>query len=83
MNSNFKMSLDRVEGNFTVLFVRYEESNKIDFPIYLLPTGLKEGDILETGISKDEKETEDAKKRVASLIEHLKNKSSRTVDFLL
>ena len=74
MNRNFKVSLDRVEGDIAVLLVRDEESIKVDFPVSLLPTGSKEGDIIEISISRDEKETEDAKKRVSSLIEKLKNK---------
>ncbi|WP_205804455.1 DUF3006 domain-containing protein [Methanolobus halotolerans] len=74
MNSNFKVSLDRVEEDIAVLLVRDDESIKIDIPLPLLPSGCKEGDILDINIERDEKETEDAKKRVSSLIEKLKNK---------
>lgn len=74
MNNNFKVSLDRVEGNIAVLLVRDEESIKIDIPTSLLPAGSKEGDILDINIVKDEKESEDAKERVSSLLDKLKNK---------
>ncbi|AFV25178.1 hypothetical protein Mpsy_2979 [Methanolobus psychrophilus R15] len=72
--TSFKVSLDRVEGDIAVLLVRDEESIKIDFPLSLLPDSSREGDILDISILRDEKETEDAKKRVSSLIEKLKNK---------
>ncbi|MEZ5334349.1 MAG: DUF3006 domain-containing protein [Methanolobus sp.] len=74
MNNNFKVSLDRVEGNIAVLLVRDEESIKIDIPMSLLPAGSKEGDILAINIVKDERESEDAKERVSSLLDKLKNK---------
>ncbi|MDG6219105.1 MAG: DUF3006 domain-containing protein [Candidatus Thermoplasmatota archaeon] len=72
--TSFKVSLDRVEEGIAVLLVRDDESIKIDIPLSLLPSGSKEGDILDININRDEKEAEDAKKRVSSLIEKLKNK---------
>jgi Protein of unknown function (DUF3006). len=72
--TSFKVTIDRVEGNLAVLLVREKESIQIDFPLSLLPVGSKEGDILAINIARDEKETENAKKRVSSLIEKLKNK---------
>lgn len=71
---NFKVTLDRIEEDVAVLFVRDEEKIKINIPIFLLPLGSREGDILEITITKDVQETADAKERVSSMLEKLKNK---------
>jgi len=63
------------DGELTVLLISNGESIKLDIPLTLLPDGCKEGDILDISIQKDEKETEDAKERVTSLIEKLKSKN--------
>ena len=52
-----------------------EESVRINIPFFLLPEESKEGDILDITIAKDVQETEDAKERVSSLLEKLKNKN--------
>jgi hypothetical protein len=72
---SFKVTLDRIEGCTAVLLVRDEESVRINIPLFLLPAESKEGDILNITIAKDVKETEDAKERVSSLLEKLKNKN--------
>jgi hypothetical protein len=74
MNS-FKVTLDRIEENIAVLLVREEEDVKINIPIFLLPEGTREGEILDITISRNKKETEEAKKRVSTLLEKLKNKN--------
>lgn len=74
---NFKVTLDRIEGSIAVLLVRDEEKVKINIPLILLPSGSKEGDILDITIVRDEKETEAAKERVTSLLEKLKKKDQR------
>jgi hypothetical protein len=58
-----------------VLLVRDEESVRINDPLFLLPAGSNEGDILEITIARNLNETEAAKERVLSLIEKLKNKN--------
>ena len=70
-----KATIDRIEGKFAVLLIRNGESIKLNIPLTLLPEGSREGDILDIDIQKDEKETEDAKNRVSSLIEKLKSKN--------
>ncbi|MBC7085010.1 MAG: DUF3006 domain-containing protein [Methanomethylovorans sp.] len=70
----FKATLDRLENNIAVLLIRPEETTNISIPISLLPEGSKEGDILNIDITKDIQETEQAKVRVSSLLEKLKNK---------
>jgi hypothetical protein len=70
-----KATIDRVEGKLAVLLIRDGESIKLNVPLILLPEGSKEGDILDISIQKDEKEAEDAKKRVSGLIEKLMSKS--------
>jgi len=72
---NFKVTLDRIEEGAAVLLVRDDETVKIDIPLFLLPAGSKEGDILDITIARDTQETEDAKERVSSLLEKLKNKN--------
>ncbi|KKH93615.1 hypothetical protein EO95_11095 [Methanosarcina sp. 1.H.T.1A.1] len=75
---SFKVTLDRIEGSTAVLLLRDNESIKIDFPLFLLPPGSKEGDILNLSIEKDVQETEAAKERVSALLEKLKNKNKET-----
>jgi hypothetical protein len=69
---SFKVTLDRIEEDIAVLLVRDEEKIKINIPLFLLPPGSKEGDILSIAITRNVKETEDAKERVSSLLEKLK-----------
>lgn len=69
-----KTTLDRIENKIAVLLVRPEETTKISIPLSLLPEGSKEGDILNIDITKDMQETEQAKERVSSLLDKLKNK---------
>jgi len=72
---SFKVTLDRIEENIAVLLVRDEETIKINISLTLLPSGSKEGDILDIAITRDVQETESAKERVSSLLEKLKNKN--------
>ena len=72
---NFKVTLDRIEENVAVLLVRDEEKIKINVPLTLLPSGSKEGDILDIAITRDVQETEATKERVATLLEKLRNKN--------
>ncbi|OPY16880.1 MAG: hypothetical protein A4E23_01627 [Methanomethylovorans sp. PtaU1.Bin073] len=69
-----KVTLDRIENEIAVVLIRPEETTKISIPLSLLPEGSKEGDILNIDITKDVQETEQAKERVSSLLEKLKNK---------
>ncbi len=70
-----KATLDRIEGDMAVLLIRDDESIKLDLPLVLLPECIREGDILDISITKDEKATEDSKARVSSLMERLKKKN--------
>ncbi len=74
MNLTLKTTLDRIENKIAVLLVRPEETTKISIPLSLLPEGSKEGDILNIDITKDMQETEQAKEKVSSLLDKLKNK---------
>jgi hypothetical protein len=55
--------------------VRDEEKIKINIPLFLLPAGSKEGDILNIAITKDVQEIEASKERVSSILEKLKKKN--------
>jgi len=72
---SFKVTLERIEEEIAVLLVRDEEKIKINIPIFLLPKGSKEGDILDIAITRNIQETGDAKERVSSLLEKLKSKN--------
>jgi hypothetical protein len=70
-----KVTVDRFEGETAVLLVRPEETQQILFPRELLP-GVEEGDILEITATRDIRETEEARARVSSLIEKLRQKGT-------
>lgn len=70
-----KATLDRIEDKIAVLLIRSEETTEVSILLSLLPEGSKEGDILNINITKDMQETEQAKERVSSLLEKLKNKN--------
>ncbi len=72
---SFKVTLDRIEHETAVLLVRDEEIVKINIPLFLLPSESREGDILDITIARNLQETKNAKERVSSLLEKLKNKS--------
>ncbi len=72
---SFKITFDIIEGCEAVLLVRDEEEININVPLILLPSGSKEGDILDIAITRDLQETEAAKERVSALLEKLKNKN--------
>ena len=68
-----KVTVDRFEGDVAVLLVRPDETLQILVPRELLPD-IDEGDVLEFTVRKDEGETREARERVSSLIEKLRNK---------
>lgn len=72
---SFKVTLDRIEEGTAVLLVRDDETVKINIPLFLLPAGSKEGDILNITIDMDIQETEAAKERVSALLEKLQKKN--------
>ncbi len=74
MNS-FKVTFDRIEENIAVLLLRDEENIKINIPLFLLPDQTKEGEILDITITRNKKETEEARNRVSALLEKLQNKN--------
>ena len=73
--TNFKVTLDRIEEGTAVLLVRDDEKIKINIPLFLLPEGSREGDILDITITRDVQETEAAKERVTNLLDKLKSKN--------
>jgi hypothetical protein len=75
MKMIIKATLDRIEDQIAVLLIRPEETTEVSILLSLLPEGSKEGDILNIYITKDMQETEQAKERVSSLLEKLKNKN--------
>jgi hypothetical protein len=70
-----KATLDRIEDGMAVLLVRNDETVRIDIPMCLMPEDCREGDIVDIEITRDRESTEEARDRVASLIEKLKKKN--------
>jgi hypothetical protein len=70
-----KVTVDRFEGETAVLLVRPEETQQILFPRELLPD-VEEGDILEITTTRQIQETEEARARVSSLIDRLRQKGT-------
>ena len=68
-----KAIIDRVEGKIAVLLLG-DESTKLNIPLFLLPEGCKEGDLLNISFERDVVGTEQAKERVSNLMEKLKKK---------
>lgn len=62
-----RITIDRFEGEFGL--VELEDGSIKDMPIYLIPQGAKEGDIIE--ISINEEEILSRKERIEDLCEDL------------
>jgi hypothetical protein len=71
-----KVTVDRIENDIAVMLIRPEEKNSIEIPLKYIPGVIEEGDILTLVFKRKEDNTEDAKKRVDSLLNKLKNKNS-------
>jgi hypothetical protein len=71
-----KATVDRIEGDLAVIITRDGKNIQFNLPSQLLP-GIREGDIIDILVEKDENATEEAKKSVAALIEKLTNKKNR------
>jgi hypothetical protein len=69
----FKVSVDRLEEEKAVLLAKGIE-DEIIFPRLLLPSDIKEGDILSFSMEVSAKETERTKEKVKELLEKLKRK---------
>lgn len=68
-----KLSVDRLEEVNAVLLAKGVE-DEIIFPRLLLPSDIKEGDILSFSMEISAKETERTKEKVRELLEKLKRK---------
>ena len=70
-----KAVIDRVEGELAVLLLGDKGEFRLNFPLSLLPEGVKEGDIMSISIERDLAATEQTKERVSGLMDKLKKKS--------
>jgi hypothetical protein len=68
-----KATIDRIEGELAVLLVG-DGRIKVNMPLALLPEGCREGDILNISLERDLEATRQAREKVSSLIEKLRNK---------
>mgnify|MGYP000978428664 CR=1 FL=1 len=69
-----KASIDRIEKDIAVIIFQEDTSVILNIPLRHLPK-VKEGDIVDITITKEESATEDTHQRVALMIEKLKKKS--------
>ena len=69
-----RATIDRIEGDIAVLISCEDESVHMTLPVALLPANSREGDIVTIAIERDDVMTEKARKRVSSLIEHMRKK---------
>jgi hypothetical protein len=69
-----KATIDRIEGTMAVLILQDDEAVRFNLPVFLLPPGCREGDILTIGIGRDMAGTKEAKERLSGHIERLKNR---------
>lgn len=70
-----KAVIDRIEDGIAVLLMGDEGKIRVNFPLFLLPAGSKESDILSISIERDPQAAQQTKERVSGLIEKLKKKS--------
>jgi len=70
-----KATVDRIEGDVAVLLVRPEEKDQILIPRRYL-SYLKEGDIVEITVTREEQATDEARERVSSMIDRLRNRDA-------
>jgi hypothetical protein len=69
-----KVSVDRVEGGIAVLLMQDDPCGRIQIPASILPSGCREGDVLDLALVPDPAATATAKERVSGLIEMMKKK---------
>ena len=69
-----KVTVDRIENGVAVLLIRKDEKEDIVINKKYLPAEVQEGDILDVTCKINKSETKEAEKRVANLLDKLKNK---------
>jgi hypothetical protein len=70
-----KAIVDRIEDNLAVLFMEPDEKIQFTIPSEALP-GIKEGDIVDVIVTKDENATQDARAMSNTLIQKIKTQKS-------
>ncbi len=71
------MVVDRIEEGLAVLLIRPDEKKEVYWPQELLPSEIKEGQIINFELEIDQEATERAEERVSDLIQRLKNRSEK------
>ncbi|NLA58888.1 MAG: DUF3006 domain-containing protein [Firmicutes bacterium] len=65
-------TVDRIEGEYAVLLLPVgEQEIAVDWPVALLPSGVREGSKIKFGLSQDEDAEAAARQRVANLLRKL------------
>jgi len=70
---SIKGFVDRIEGTVAVVLLGDDESVKVSLPVSWLPKGIKEGTVINLGVSVDEDATKAGKSRVQSLLDSMPN----------
>ena len=68
--------IDRFEGDYAVLLLG-ESEVKMDLPRSILPTGAREGSILDLSLELRDEETEDTLQRMRERIDRLRDKGRK------
>ena len=68
-----KATIDRLEGDYAILLFGDKEI-KVDFPLALLPEGVKEGSILKVNFEIDSVGKVRQEEKIRGLLERLKKK---------
>jgi hypothetical protein len=69
-----KVSVDRVEGGIAILLMQDDPYGRIQMPASILPSGCREGDVLDLTLVPDPAAAAAAKERVSGLMERITKK---------
>ena len=69
-----KVSIDRIEGGIAVLLMQDDPYGRIQTPASILPSGCREGDVLDLTLVPDPAATATTKERVSGLIDRIMKK---------
>jgi len=70
---SIKGFVDRIEETTAVVLLGDDESVKVNIPVSWLPKGIKEGTVINFGVSVDEDAINAGKGRVQSLLDSMSN----------
>jgi hypothetical protein len=69
--TQFKVVVDRIEGNLAVVALYDDDSVKFNLPVKFLPEGTRGGDHFQVAFTEDKEGREETKKNVEGLLKEL------------